>query len=105
MNYLLNNETRESKLPAKYRSDVPDCSNQNCIKDWSYKEMTEQELEHLFALYMKQPDAVDRLGSTSTMSRMAIVFSAQTGRPTSAATLYRALMALRKDGILPTRRK
>lgn len=103
VNYLFDHSTRESKLPARYQTT--NCSKPDCIADWNYRDLSDEHRDFLIGLYMEQPDAVDRLGSTSTMSRMAIVFSAQTGRPTSAATLYRALMALRKDGILPTRRK
>lgn len=103
MNFLLDLSERESKLPSKYRPT--NCSKPDCIADWNYRDLSDEHRDFLIELYMEQPDAVDRLGSTSTMSRMAIVFSAQTGRPTSAATLYRALMGLRKDGTLPTRRK
>lgn len=103
MNYLLDIGDRESKLPAKYQST--DCSKPDCIEDWNYRDLSDEHRNYLISLYVSQPDAVDRLGSTPTCSRMASVFGSDTGRRTSPATLYRALMAMRKDGILPTRRK
>lgn len=105
MNFLLEFSEREDKLPTEYRlPKPPDCSKPNAIEEWQWEDLSVEDREYLSALYLAQPDAVDRLGSTSTMSRMAIVFSARTGRPTSPHTLFRELMALRKDGQLPKRR-
>lgn len=103
MNLLLNTDERESKLPSKYH--IPDCSQPSAISEWRYSELSPEHRAYLDALYMAQPEAIDRLGSTSTMSRMAIVFSARTGRPTSPHTLFRELVNMRKDGLLSTRRK
>jgi hypothetical protein len=105
VNYLLDIGEREDKLPTEYRlPKPPDCSQPSAIGEWQWEELSQEDREYLNTLYMAQPDAIDRLGSTSTMSRMAIVFSARTGRPTSPHTLFRELMALRKDGLLPKRR-
>lgn len=100
-------ETLESaiEVATKMLGDlIPDCSQSSSIEEWSWKDLTDGESQYLDKLYLAQPLAVDRLGSTPTMSRMAIVFSARTGRPTSPHTLFRELMALRKDGLLPKRR-
>jgi len=80
-----------------------DASLARCLDDWSWENLHADDITTAVKLYMAQPHAVDQLGSTSTMSRMAILFSSQTGRPTSAATLFRELVALRKAGKLPSR--
>lgn len=103
MNLLLDTDERESKLPAKYH--IPDCSRPDAIRDWDYHEMTADERDYLIKLYVAQPLAADRLGSTHAMDQMSTLFSAKTGRPTKPSTLYHILLRLRKDGILPTRRK
>jgi len=105
VNYLLDLGERENKLPERYKLPAPpDCSSPNAIGEWDYKDLSQEDLAFLNRLYLAQPLAIDRLGSTSTMSRMATVFSAHTGRPTNPATLFREMVSLRKHGLLPKRR-
>lgn len=107
MNLLFDTDEREVKLPKRYQTlttPIPDCSQPDAISEWAWEDLSEAEIVTLNAIYLAQPHAIDQLGSTSVMSRMATVFSARTGRPTSPHTLFRELMALRKDGLLPKRR-
>jgi len=107
MNFLFDTDEREFKLPKRYQTlttPIPDCSKPDAISEWAWEDLSEAELVTLNSIYLAQPHAIDQLGSTSTMSRMANVFSARTRRPTNPATLFREMCALRKRGILPKRR-
>lgn len=84
---------------------IPDCSVPDSVADWHASEMTEPQKRIAVSLYEAQPHAIDALGSTDTLARMAATFSALTGVATMPATLFAALVALRKNGAIRPRRQ
>lgn len=84
---------------------VPDCSAPDSVLDWHASDLTEPQKRIAVSLYEAQPHAIDALGSTDTLARMAATFSALTGLATMPSTLFAALVALRKNGSIPARRQ
>lgn len=84
---------------------IPDCSAPDSVPAWHATELSEPHARILVSLYEAQPHAIDALGSTDTLDRMAYTFAALTGLPTTPATLFAALVALRKNGSIPARRQ
>lgn len=78
---------------------LPDCSKDTAIADWDHKSLCERDRNILINLVLAQPLSVDALGSTETLNRMAIVFSAETQIATSPACLFKNLMLMRKAGV------
>lgn len=77
-------------------STLPDCSREAAIPDWDHKSLCDRDRNILIGLVLAQPHSVDALGSTETLARMALVFSAETQIPTTPACLFKNLMLMRK---------
>lgn len=86
-------------------SHLPNVNDPACIPAWDYKSLPEKARNTLLALYNGQALHVDALGSTDDLTRMALLFSAETGIPTTPACLYQNLMRMRKGGSIPARRQ
>lgn len=86
-------------------SHLPNANDPGCIKPWDYKQLPEKARNVLLALYNAQALYVDSLGSTDDLTRMALIFSAETGIATTPACLYQNLMRMRKGGSIPARRR
>jgi len=84
---------------------IPDCGDENSIAWWDYQELNESDLRCLVQLANAQVRPVDKLGSTPVAERMAYVFSAMTGIPTSAEILFQNLVDMRKSGNFPELQK
>lgn len=91
-------------MPSPSFTILPDCSQPASVSVWHRTDMDDTQRKILLALYAQQPHSVDALGSTDTLDRMAAVYSAVTGVPTLPATLFAALVALRKSGSIASRR-
>lgn len=84
---------------------IPDVSDPGSLHDWHHGELSEPHRKILLSLFLAQPSSVDALGSTDALARMAATFSALTGVPTLPATLFAALVGLRKAGLIQPRRR
>lgn len=83
---------------------IPDCSLPDSVEHWHASDLSEPHRKILVSLYEAQPHAIDALGSTDTLARMAATFAALTGQATMPSTLFAALVALRKNGMLRPRK-
>lgn len=83
---------------------LPNVNDPACVPAWDYKTLAEKHRNTLIALFNGQSLGVDSLGSTDDLARMATLFSAETGIPTTPACLYSNLMRMRKGGSLPAKR-
>ncbi len=84
---------------------IPDCTEPDSVPHWHYTDLSEVHRRHLLSLYAATGESVDALGSTETLARMTAVFSSLTGIPTMPSTLFAALVAMRKAGLIPARRQ
>lgn len=93
-----------SRCPQRW-TIAPDCSEPDSVESWHASDLSDPHKKILVSLYESQPNAIDALGSTDTVVRMAAVFSSLTGIPTLPQTLFAALVALRKNGVIRPRRE